>query len=466
MIGRNELHDDDRLGPPPRHRRARDDRVRDGAALDRLHRRAARRERPLRRAPRRDPQRVRPGHRRRRAGARALRDRLDQARPLRRDRHQQEGRPGDRRQPVRRPCRRARSPSPSSPPTASATEALLAERKPDHVTYEGWEAIDAAEGAPASPTAARASSSAGSRRWSRRHPACAPSRRAEPSRGQGSGRHKGRGRLARRGHARGDRLGPELVRSVGADGVGLQRQDPLQQLDAIDGAGVDAESRLAASFAPGPSLSRKCSTETPATPCANRPRRHRLGRVVGPGHQPRPKAVRSRGRAGCGVEADHLDPVPLAPVSPADRPRRSGRESGIGVRFDLELNRELGRRRLQQVLDEERALVAAELPLSSAATRRAARLRSARAPSPPAWCRSTAAGRAAAQAHRRRSADIRLQSVDRPPEGALERARRGVGAVVASEPVGDQPGQCHRHEWQRVRARPMLPACEQRVNVL
>jgi ferredoxin/flavodoxin---NADP+ reductase len=26
-----------------------------------------------------------------------------------------------------------------------ATEVLLAERKPDHVTYEGWEAIDAAE---------------------------------------------------------------------------------------------------------------------------------------------------------------------------------------------------------------------------------------------------------------------------------------------------------------------------------
>ena len=31
------------------------------------------------------------------------------------------------------------------PGTAEATEALLTERKPDHVTFEGWEAIDAAE---------------------------------------------------------------------------------------------------------------------------------------------------------------------------------------------------------------------------------------------------------------------------------------------------------------------------------
>ena len=66
-----------------------------GAPLDRLQRRAAR-GRPLRRRPRPDPERRRPGRRGRRARPRPLRDRLDQARPLRRDRHQQEGRRRDR----------------------------------------------------------------------------------------------------------------------------------------------------------------------------------------------------------------------------------------------------------------------------------------------------------------------------------------------------------------------------------
>ena len=58
-----------------------------------------------------------------------VRRRLDQARPERRDRHQQEGRPGDGRQPGRGPRRRARSPrsrpheprSTSSSPSASPT---------------------------------------------------------------------------------------------------------------------------------------------------------------------------------------------------------------------------------------------------------------------------------------------------------------------------------------------------------
>ena len=80
-----------------------------------------------------------------------LRRRLDQARPLRRDRHQQEGRRRDRRQGLRGPRGRARSPSPSSPPTPASIESLLAERAPDHVTYEGWKAIDAAEVAAGEP---------------------------------------------------------------------------------------------------------------------------------------------------------------------------------------------------------------------------------------------------------------------------------------------------------------------------
>ncbi len=52
--------------------------------------------RPVRRGARHDPERRRPRARRgRRAGPRRLRDGLDQARPLRRDRHEQEGRHRD-----------------------------------------------------------------------------------------------------------------------------------------------------------------------------------------------------------------------------------------------------------------------------------------------------------------------------------------------------------------------------------
>ena len=62
VLGHNELYvDESRRDPRPRHRRARDDRVRPRAALDRLHGHPARGP-ALRRAPRRDPQRGRPGH--------------------------------------------------------------------------------------------------------------------------------------------------------------------------------------------------------------------------------------------------------------------------------------------------------------------------------------------------------------------------------------------------------------------
>ena len=106
VIGRNELYARRvRPDPRPRHRRARGDRVRPGAALDRLQGHPDSRAFPFDDAPRPDPQRGRPGHRSRdrRAGPRPLRGRLDQARPLRRDRHEQEGRAGDRRHPLRRP---------------------------------------------------------------------------------------------------------------------------------------------------------------------------------------------------------------------------------------------------------------------------------------------------------------------------------------------------------------------------
>ena len=77
-------------------------------------------------------------------GGRRVRGGLDQARPQRDHRHQQARRPGDGRRAAggrRAPaaCSSPRTPDPES------LEQLLTERKPDHVTYAGWEAIDRAE---------------------------------------------------------------------------------------------------------------------------------------------------------------------------------------------------------------------------------------------------------------------------------------------------------------------------------
>ena len=74
----------------------------------------------------------------------ALRGRLDQARPERRDRHEQEGRPGDRRRAARgrRPpaAARAREPGPPTPSRRCSRE-----RGVDFVEFDGWRAIDALE---------------------------------------------------------------------------------------------------------------------------------------------------------------------------------------------------------------------------------------------------------------------------------------------------------------------------------
>ena len=88
----------------PTHRRARDDRRGPRLPRDRLSRHPAS-GRPLRRSRRRDSQRRRPGHaeRKRRAPAGRVCRRVDQARTIRRDRDEQEGRPGDRRCDPRRP---------------------------------------------------------------------------------------------------------------------------------------------------------------------------------------------------------------------------------------------------------------------------------------------------------------------------------------------------------------------------
>ena len=122
-------------------------------------------------------------------------------------------------------------------PTGCAIEELLAERSPDHVTFEGWQAIDAAERSAASRRAARASSSSASTRWSRR-PAAATRWPAEPRgrprRGQaadrgGPARRRGRGRRRdrRRRPPAGDRArapvrGPDPDRPAPAGQAAVQ----------------------------------------------------------------------------------------------------------------------------------------------------------------------------------------------------------------------------------------------------
>ena len=79
----------------------------------------------------------------RRAAARRLRGRLDQARPDRHPRHQQARRRGDGR-PAWPRTSRGRAAAPPHP-GREQIDALLAERKPDLVDVDGWRAIDARE---------------------------------------------------------------------------------------------------------------------------------------------------------------------------------------------------------------------------------------------------------------------------------------------------------------------------------
>ena len=160
----------------------RDDPLRDRLPQRRLPRRRAP-GRPVRRRLRHDPERGRP----RRAGA--LRGRLDQARPERRDRDEQEGRDGDdraccSRTPAPASCRRAaaarsRSCSRSAAPTRSSTPAGRRSTRPS--------------GARASRTAGRGSSSR------------AGTRSSPPRAGRSASLARGKARrgCARREHVRG-----------------------------------------------------------------------------------------------------------------------------------------------------------------------------------------------------------------------------------------------------------------------
>ena len=85
----------------------------------------------------------------RRAAARRLHRGLDQARAVRRHRHEQEVRPGDRRAPARATSTPGRFPSRRTAPPSSTRCSRSARR--DVVDYAGWERIDEHERAAASP---------------------------------------------------------------------------------------------------------------------------------------------------------------------------------------------------------------------------------------------------------------------------------------------------------------------------
>ena len=75
--------------------------------------------------------------------------------PSRRDRHQQEGRPGHGRG-LLEDLDAGRMPEPAGDASPEAVEALLAERAPDFVTFDGWRRSTAPRSPVASRSAARA----------------------------------------------------------------------------------------------------------------------------------------------------------------------------------------------------------------------------------------------------------------------------------------------------------------------
>jgi hypothetical protein len=98
------------------------------------------------------------------------------------------------------------------------------------------------------------------------------------------------------------------------------------------------------------------AVETDASP----PGCKRMYAVVGDDDESRPKAELGGQLACTGPEADYLGPLPRRVVAKA-LAESSGSvacEGRVGVCLDLELERRAGRRELEQVVEQQRALVA------------------------------------------------------------------------------------------------------------
>ena len=105
---------------------------------------------------------------------------------------------------------------------------------------------------------------------------------------------------------------------------------------------------------------RKCSTQTPCSPAACRPGGERVEAVVGDDDQACPEA-QVGGELACGrEEAEDLAACPRGVVgeSVADRSGGAPRERGVGVGLDLELERRVWWRELEQLVEQKRTLLA------------------------------------------------------------------------------------------------------------
>ena len=148
--------------------------------------------------------------------------------------------------------------------------------------------------------------------------------------------------------------------------------------------------------------------------------------VVGDDDQPRPKAELSGQLAWTGPEADHLGPLPRRVVAKA-LAERSGSvacEGWIGVRLDLELERRAGRHEFEQLVEQQRALVAWSAVRVAEPAR--ADLHSGAFVS-PAGHRGADFEQRVVQQHELAvggQAAVRLEAVERPPERAGKRRGR------------------------------------------
>ena len=208
---------------------------------------------------------------------------------------------------------------------------------------------------------------------------------------------------------------------------------------------------------------RKCSTHTPWRPTRRAPGCERVHAVVGDDDQPRPEAELGGQLACTGPEADHLGPLPRRVVAKALAESSGGAacEGWVGVRLDLELERRAGRREFEQLVEQQRALVA--WSAVSVAEPARADLRGGALVGPAGQRRADFEQRVVQQ-HELAvggQAAVRLEAVERPLECAGERRGRRVRAVGAAEAVGVKRRE-HCHNCRDERALGRLRVCNRR----
>jgi len=234
------------------------------------------------------------------------------------------------------------------------------------------------------------------------------------------------------------------VRGVACDGVEAKRQERLEYCGMVDRAGRDAESKRLEGCdqrAREEEVLDAYAVETDASP----PSCERMYAVVGDDDQPCPKAELGGQLACTGPEADHLDPLPRRVVAKALAKSLGGAacEGRLGVCLDLELERPAGRGEFEQLVEQQRPLLAwsavsvtepARADLRHGALVRPAGHRGADFEQRVVQQYELAVGGQAA---------VRLDAVEWPLKCAGERRGRRVRSVGAAEAVGvNRRGHC------------------------